>query len=100
MWGTLATGLFASTMVNSAGPNGLFFGNPHQALVQLVGIVVVASFAFVGSYLLLRLINVFVPLRVPPEEEQKGLDLAEFGEAAYEPGDVAFPVNPEPTSPR
>jgi Amt family ammonium transporter len=86
MWGTLATGLFASVAVNNInGVNGLFFGNPHQVLVQLVGIAVVASFAFVGSYILLRVIDVWSPLRVPPNEEQTGLDLAEFGEVAYDP---------------
>ena len=85
MWGTLATGLFASTMVNAAGRNGLFFGDPHQALVQLFGIIVVASFAFAGSYVLLKLINVVSPLRVPPAEEDAGLDISEFGEQAYEP---------------
>jgi ammonium transporter, Amt family len=85
MWGTIATGLFASTAINAAGPNGLFFGNAHLALVQLVGVAVVASFAFVGSYVLLRAINIFLPLRVKPEEEDAGLDLSEFGEAAYEP---------------
>ena len=82
MWGTLATGLFASTAVNAAGRNGLFYGDPHQALVQLLGIAVVGSFAFVGSYVLLRAIDLFSPLRVAPSEEAKGLDLAEFGEAA------------------
>jgi ammonium transporter, Amt family len=84
MWGTVATGLFAATAINAAGPNGLFFGNPHQELVQLVGVAVVASFAFVGSYALLRAINLFSPLRVEPAEEEAGLDLSEFGEAAYE----------------
>ncbi|HZY92241.1 MAG TPA: ammonium transporter [Thermoplasmata archaeon] len=86
MWGTIATGLFASTAVNAVGPNGLVFGNPHQLLVQLFGVVVVAVFAFVGSYALLRAINIFAPLRVSPSEEGTGLDLAEFGEEACEPG--------------
>jgi ammonium transporter, Amt family len=86
MWGTLATGLFASTAVNVAGHNGLIFGDPHQVLVQLVGIVIVASFCFLGTYVLLRVLNFFMPLRAGPEEERKGLDLAEFGEAAYDPG--------------
>jgi len=86
MWGTLATGLFASSAVNAAGPNGLFYGNPHQAFVQIVGIVIVAVFAFVGSYVLLRVINVFTPLRARPEEEDAGLDVSEFGEEAYDPG--------------
>ncbi len=89
MWGTIATGLFATTAVNAAGPNGLFYGNPHQELVQLLGVVVVASFAFVGSYILLRVINVFSPLRVGPEEENAGLDASEFGEEAYDAGGAA-----------
>ncbi len=89
MWGTFATGLFATVAVNNInGKNGLFYGDPHLALVQLVGIAVVASFAFVGSYVLLRVINFFTPLRVDPEAEDVGLDLAEFGEAAYDPTDA------------
>jgi len=86
MWGTIATGLFASTAINAAGPNGLFFGNPHQALLQLFAVGVVATFAFVGSYVLLRVIDVFSPLRVGPAEEDAGLDVSEFGEEAYDSG--------------
>lgn len=96
MWGTLATGLFASTAVNSVGPNGLVFGNPHQLLVQLFGIVVVAGFSFVGSYVLLRVINVVSPLRVAPNEEGQGLDIAEFGEEAYGPADEVPNGSPAP----
>jgi Amt family ammonium transporter len=84
MLGTFATGLFASTAINTAGPNGLFFGNPALVAAQLIGIVVVAAFAFVGSYVLLRVINVFTPVRVSPKEEDAGLDMSQFGEAAYE----------------
>lgn len=94
MWGTVATGLFASTAINAAGPNGLFFGNPHQELVQLLGVAVVATFAFVGTYVLLRVINVFSPLRVGPAEEDAGLDVSEFGEEAYDAG-AATPA-PDP----
>ncbi len=95
MWGTFATGLFASAAVNSAGRNGLFYGNLHQFLVQLVGIAVVAVFAFVGTYVLLRVINVFSPLRVGPTEEDSGLDISEFGEEAY---DTTEGPNPPSTS--
>jgi Amt family ammonium transporter len=83
MLGTFATGLFASTAINAAGPNGLFFGNPAQVVAQLIGIVVVAVFAFVGSYALLRVINVFTPVRVSPTEEDAGLDITQHGEEAY-----------------
>ena len=84
MLGTFATGLFASTAINAAGPNGLFFGNPALVVAQLIGIVVVAVFAFVGSYVLLRVINIFTPVRVSHKEEDAGLDMSQHGEAAYE----------------
>jgi Amt family ammonium transporter len=83
IWGTLATGLFASTAINAAGPNGLFFGNPMQFGIQAVACVVVAVFAFVGSYVLLRAINVLTPVRVSPREEDAGLDMTQHGEEAY-----------------
>jgi Amt family ammonium transporter len=83
IWGTIATGLFASTAINAAGPNGLFFGNPSQVVVQLFAVLIVAGFAFVGSYILLRVINVFTPLRVSPKEEDAGLDITQHGEEAY-----------------
>ncbi|MCW4044973.1 MAG: ammonium transporter [Candidatus Bathyarchaeota archaeon] len=81
IWGSIATGLFATTMVNNV--NGLFYGNAGQLVAQVASVAVVAAFAFFGSYLLLKLINVFSPLRVSPEEEDKGLDLSQHGEEAY-----------------
>lgn len=84
IWGVMATGLFATTFVNPAGPNGLFYGNPHQFLLELLGIAVVGSFSFLGAFGLLKLTNLITPLRVSPEEEQKGLDLSEHGEESYE----------------
>ncbi|MCJ7763224.1 ammonium transporter [Candidatus Bathyarchaeota archaeon] len=81
IWGSIATGLFATTMVNNV--NGLFYGNAGQLVAQVAAVAIVASFAFFGSYLLLKIINVFSPLRVSPEEEDKGLDLSQHGEEAY-----------------
>jgi Amt family ammonium transporter len=83
VWGSLATGLFASTAVNIGGNNGLFFGNPHQFLVQALAVAVVAVFAFGGSFILLKIIDKVTPLRVSPEEEEKGLDQSQHGEDAY-----------------
>ena len=83
IWGTIATGLFASTAINAAGPNGLFYGNPIQLGIQALAALVVAVFAFVGSYVLLRAINVFTPVRVSAEEEDAGLDITQHGEEAY-----------------
>ena len=83
MWGTIATGLFASTLINPGGPNGLFYGNPAQLGIQALAVVIVAAFSFVGSYVLLRLINLVMPLRVSPQDEDAGLDLSQHGEEAY-----------------
>lgn len=83
IWGVLATGLFATLAINSAGANGLFYGNAHLLLVEAFAIVVVAGFAFVGSYVLLRIIGWLTPLRVTPGEEAQGLDLSQHGEEAY-----------------
>jgi Amt family ammonium transporter len=83
IWGTIATGLFASTAINASGPNGLFYGNPMQIVIQALACVVVALFAFAGSYVLLRVINVFTPVRVSPTEEDAGLDITQHGEEAY-----------------
>ena len=84
IWGTIATGLFASTAINAAGPNGLFYGNPIQVGIQALATIIVALFAFVGSYVLLRVINIFTPVRVSAKEEDAGLDMSQHGEAAYE----------------
>ncbi|MGA2971282.1 MAG: ammonium transporter [Candidatus Bathyarchaeia archaeon] len=83
MWGVIATGLFATTMINAAGSNGLFYGNPAQLGIQALAVVLVAVFAFSGSYVLLRLINIFTPVRVSPKDEDAGLDMSQHGEEAY-----------------
>jgi Amt family ammonium transporter len=85
MWGTVATGLFASVAINAAGQNGLVYGNVHFALLQMFAVAVVATFAFIGTYVLLRIINFFSPLRTSTEEEKAGLDEVHFGEEAYYP---------------
>ncbi len=82
--GAVGVGLFATTFVNNAaGINGLFYGNAYQLGVQVFAVAVVAAFAFAGSYLLLKLVDVFSPLRVSAEEEDAGLDMSQHGEEAY-----------------
>jgi len=82
LWGSIATGIFASAAIG--GVNGLIFGNVGQFVAQLEAIAVVVPFAFVGSYVLLKIINKFSPLRVSEEAENAGLDLSEHGEEAYD----------------
>ena len=83
IWGTIATGLFASSAVNALGPNGLFYGNPALVGIQVLAVVIVAVFAFAGSYVLLKVINIFTPVRVSSKEEDAGLDMSQHGEEAY-----------------
>jgi Amt family ammonium transporter len=82
-WGALATGLFASTAVNPAGANGLFYGNPSQFLIQAAAAAVSIAFAFGTTYLLARVLKATVGLRVSHDEEEVGLDISEHGEPAY-----------------
>jgi Amt family ammonium transporter len=89
IWGSIATGLFATVAVNAAGANGLFYGNPNQLLIQTEAVLAVAVFAFTVSFVLLKIVNVFSRLRVTPEEEEKGLDLSQSGEEAYSSADTA-----------
>jgi Amt family ammonium transporter len=83
IWGSIATGLFASKQINPIGNDGLFYGNPSLLISQLIAVAVVAAFAFFGSYALLKLIKFFSPLRVSREEEETGLDMSQHGEEAY-----------------
>jgi len=84
IWGALATGIFATLSVNSAGADGLLFGNPGQLGSQAIAVVVVGVYSFVGSWILLKAIDKFSPLRVTAEEEEIGLDESQFGEHAFE----------------
>ncbi|MBN2083642.1 MAG: ammonium transporter [Anaerolineales bacterium] len=82
-WGALAVGLFASKAVNSAGADGLFYGNPSQFLIQAAAAAVSILFAFGMTYLLARVLKAAVGLRVTHDEEEVGLDISEHGEPAY-----------------
>jgi Amt family ammonium transporter len=81
--GILATGLFASKAVNAGGADGLLFGNPGLLGVQALTVVVVVGFSLVMTYVLLKVLDVLTGLRVTPDEEASGLDLAQHNERAY-----------------
>jgi ammonium transporter, Amt family len=82
--GALATGLFAQTAINSAGADGLFYGNPALLARQFVAVVAVALYAAGMTWAILKAIDVTVGLRVPEQEEALGLDTTIHGEAAYQ----------------
>ena len=83
IWGALATGIFATAAVNSAGADGLLLGNAMQFLKQLVGVASVGAFAFGGTWVLGKLVDMTIGLRVGQMEETVGLDLSQHGERAY-----------------
>ena len=68
-WGALATGLFATTTVNSAGFDGLFYGNPGQLVTQAVTVVVTIVFSFGVTFVLATVLDKLVGLRVTDNEE-------------------------------
>ena len=81
--GMLTTGIFASLAVNSAGADGLLVGNGTQLLKQLLGVATVGAYAFVVTWILGKLVDITVGLRVGKSEETVGLDLSQHGERAY-----------------
>jgi Amt family ammonium transporter len=83
LWGALATGLFATKSVNEAGADGLFYGNPGLLLTQFLAVAVTVVFVFVVTYVLAKILDATLGLRVTPAEEEVGLDLSEHGEQAY-----------------
>ena len=81
--GALATGLFAQKIVNAAGNNGLFFGNPAQFVTQSVGVLTTWAYAIVVTFVLLKVIDTIMGLKVDDEEEVIGLDITQHEESAY-----------------
>ena len=82
-WGALATGLFATTSINPAGRDGLFYGNPEQFLIQAVAASVVIVFAFGMTYVIARVLKETIGLRVTSSEEEVGLDISQHGEQVF-----------------
>jgi Amt family ammonium transporter len=83
IWGTIAVGLWATVGVNPGGANGLLYGNPALLGKQVVGTLVIGVYSFVMSWVLFRLVNLVIPLRVSEQEERIGLDLTQHREAGY-----------------
>jgi len=82
-FGALATGVFASKAINPAGADGLLLGGTDLFIAQLTAVAVTYIFAGVMTFVILKLISLFVPLRVSDTEEKAGLDMAIHGEDAY-----------------
>src|SRR5437764_1217630 len=83
-WGALATGIFATVAINSGAKDGLAYGNPGQLGIQAIAVAASIIYSAVMTFVILKLIDVFVGLRVPESEEVLGLDASQHREAAYQ----------------
>ena len=83
MFGAIATGVFASAAIQAA-YSGLLEGNPQQLVNQLIAVGATIGYAVVATFVIVKVVDVILGIRVSPESEEMGLDLAVHGEAAYQ----------------
>jgi ammonium transporter, Amt family len=98
-WGAIATGIFATKAVNSAGADGLLYGNSAQVGIQALSVGVTIVLAVVATFVILKVVGVFTKLRATAEEEEMGLDVSMHGEEAYPDflGSTFFPTSTSST---
>jgi Amt family ammonium transporter len=92
--GMLLTGVFATKTVNAAGVDGWFYGNPEFFFTQLKGVLIVAVFSFVVSFVIFKLVNLIEPIRVTSEEEEEGLDASQHNEKYSQGSLILDPAAP------
>jgi Amt family ammonium transporter len=83
IWGTLAVGIWGTKAVNLAGVNGLIQGNPLQLWIQAKAVGITMLYSFLMSYILFKVVDFVLGLRVKEREEAIGLDLTQHREAGY-----------------
>jgi Amt family ammonium transporter len=83
IWGSLATGLFASKAINPAGLDGLFYGNPKLLLIQAIGVIAAIGYSSIVTIVIVKIVDYIVGLRVTEEEEIQGLDVTLHNEVGY-----------------
>ncbi len=89
--GALLTGVLAEKAWNGTA-DGLLFGNPRQLLVQALAVLVTLAFSAAGTFVLLKLVNLLVPIKASARDEGLGLDVSQHGEEAYGSGEGAILV--------
>ncbi len=89
--GALLTGVFAQKSFNGLA-DGLLFGNPAQLGIQALAVVVALAYSGIGTFILLQIVGLFLPLRATHKEEGLGLDVSQHGEEAYASGEGAILV--------
>jgi Amt family ammonium transporter len=84
--GVILLGVFASRAVNAAGANGLLAGGSHFFILQCAAVIGASIYAFVFTYVMLAIINIFTTVKVSEADEDLGLDASLHGEQAYDTG--------------
>ena len=87
--GALLTGVFAEKAINGVA-DGLLYGNPRQLLIQFAAVAAAWIYSGAASFVLLKLVNVVLPIRATKTEELEGLDVTQHGEEAYIHDDGGF----------
>lgn len=82
IWGAIATGLLAEEAYG--GVDGAFFGNPELVWYQIVATAAAIAFSAVMTFIILKVVNLVIPLRVEEDAEVLGLDTSQHGEVAYQ----------------
>src|SRR3989338_4325800 len=82
-WGAIATGFFCTKTVNSAGADGFFYGNPAPVMIQVKAVVITIVYSLVVTFIIAKVVDLVMGLRVANEEEIMGLDLTQHHERAY-----------------
>lgn len=84
IWGGIATGIFGQTAINPVAQwNGLFYGDVKLFIAQIMSIVITIIFAGGMTFLIIKVMKMFMDIRVDSSEEADGLDVSEHGESAY-----------------
>jgi ammonium transporter, Amt family len=83
MFGAIATGVFATTAINAAG-SGAIDGNPFQIVIQVVAVIATITYAVGATFVIVKVVDLVLGMRVPAHDEEVGLDLSVHGEAAYQ----------------
>lgn len=83
-WGTIATGIFADMKLNPQGHNGLINGGGmHPVLIQLLAVAATYLFTGLMTFVIMKIVSIFTPLRASDDEQVNGLDLTQHSETAY-----------------
>ncbi len=83
VFGAIATGVFATSAIQ-ASYSGLIDGNPGQVLTQLVAVAATVAYAVVATFVIVKVVDLVLGIRISPKEEEIGIDLATHGEVAYQ----------------